>query len=68
MCRMSGDGYQAQRSYSIASAPEDSEQVALTVERIEDVIYWGQLDRLAGRGASAPPAGRSLRWALSSCI
>jgi ferredoxin-NADP reductase len=30
------DGYQAQRSYSIASAPERSEQVDLTVERIED--------------------------------
>src|ERR687888_1507304 len=30
------DGYQTQRSYSIASAPEDSDQVALTVERIED--------------------------------
>jgi ferredoxin-NADP reductase len=29
------DGYQAQRSYSIASAPED-EQLALTVERLED--------------------------------
>jgi ferredoxin-NADP reductase len=29
------DGYQAQRSYSIASAPEDS-QLALTVERIDD--------------------------------
>jgi ferredoxin-NADP reductase len=30
------DGYQAQRSYSIASAPEDPAQVALTVERIAD--------------------------------
>jgi ferredoxin-NADP reductase len=30
-----GDGYQAQRSYSIASAPE-SERVELTVERIDD--------------------------------
>src|SRR5437899_8415826 len=30
------DGYQAERSYSIASAPEGGEQVALTVERIED--------------------------------
>jgi ferredoxin-NADP reductase len=30
------DGYQAQRSYSIASAPEDSDRVALTVERIDD--------------------------------
>jgi len=29
------DGYQAQRSYSIASAPED-EVIALTVERIDD--------------------------------
>jgi ferredoxin-NADP reductase len=29
------DGYQAQRSYSLASAPEDP-HVALTVERIED--------------------------------
>ncbi len=29
------DGYQAQRSYSIASAPEDA-SVALTVERLED--------------------------------
>ena len=28
------DGYQAQRSYSIASAPEDS--LAITVERLED--------------------------------
>src|SRR6185369_16056312 len=30
------DGYQAQRSYSIASAPDDPDQLALTVERIED--------------------------------
>ena len=30
------DGYHAERSYSIASAPEDQGQVALTVERIED--------------------------------
>ena len=29
------DGYQAQRSYSIASAPDDSEQIAITVEQIE---------------------------------
>src|SRR5215212_415725 len=29
------DGYQAQRSYSIASAP-DGERVELTVERLED--------------------------------
>jgi len=29
------DGYQAQRSYSIASAPDDPEQIAITVEQIE---------------------------------
>src|SRR5947199_3700353 len=29
------DGYQAQRSYSLASAPEDEHQL-LTVERLED--------------------------------
>jgi ferredoxin-NADP reductase len=30
------DGYQAQRSYSISSAPGGHERIALTVERIED--------------------------------
>jgi ferredoxin-NADP reductase len=30
------DGYQAQRSYSIASAPEQSALVAITVERLDD--------------------------------
>ena len=29
------DGYQAQRSYSIASAPQD-EHLAITVERLDD--------------------------------
>jgi ferredoxin-NADP reductase len=30
------DGYQAQRSYSIASAPEDQQRLTLTIERIDD--------------------------------
>jgi len=30
------DGYVAERSYSIASAPDDGEHLALTVERIDD--------------------------------
>ncbi len=30
------DGYQAQRSYSIASPPEDTKQIMLTIERLED--------------------------------
>ena len=58
------DGYQAQRSYSIASAPED-EQLVLTVERIEDgevspyltdVLMAG--DRLELRG----PIGGYFAW------
>jgi ferredoxin-NADP reductase len=31
-----GDGYQTQRSYSIASAPDDHERLELTVERLSD--------------------------------
>ena len=30
------DGYTAQRSYSVASAPDGSDQLELTVERLED--------------------------------
>ncbi|TME05577.1 MAG: oxidoreductase [Chloroflexi bacterium] len=30
------DGYQAERSYSIASPPEDGQQIALTVEQLDD--------------------------------
>jgi ferredoxin-NADP reductase len=30
------DGYQASRSYSVASAPDDSNEIELTVERLED--------------------------------
>jgi ferredoxin-NADP reductase len=30
------DGYRAQRSYSVASAPDDSGEIELTVERLED--------------------------------
>src|SRR5918997_5442054 len=30
------DGYQAQRSYSIASPPEDGDRLALVVERLDD--------------------------------
>jgi ferredoxin-NADP reductase len=59
------DGYQAQRSYSIASAPDDPDQVALTVERIEggevspylfDVLAEG--DQLELRG----PIGGYFVW------
>src|SRR2546421_12048741 len=63
------DGYQAQRSYSIASAPEDGEQVALTVERIDDGEVSPYLvdelrggDRLELRG----PIGGYFVWEAST--
>ena len=58
------DGYQAQRSYSIASAPED-QRLALTVERIDDgevsPYLTGELrvgDELELRG----PIGGHFTW------
>jgi ferredoxin-NADP reductase len=61
------DGYQAERSYSIASAPEDP-RLALTVERIDDgevsPYLAGELrvgDRLELRG----PIGGHFTWRVS---
>jgi ferredoxin-NADP reductase len=63
------DGYQAQRSYSIASAPEDSPRVVLTVERIDDGEVSPYLteelrpgDRLEVRG----PIGGYFVWEVGS--
>ena len=55
------DGYEAQRSYSIASAPED-DHLVLTVERLEDGEVSPYLvDVLRpGRRARAPRADRRL--------
>lgn len=62
------DGYQAQRSYSIASAPERTGEIDLTVERIEDgevstymhdVLIPG--DRIEVRG----PIGGYFVWEAS---
>src|SRR2546429_4484193 len=59
------DGYQAQRSYSIASPPEDGDRLVLTVERVQDgevsPYLVGELrpgDRLELRG----PIGGYFRW------
>jgi ferredoxin-NADP reductase len=58
------DGYQAQRSYSIASAPED-ERLAITVDRIEDgevsLYLTGEL--MAGDGLELrSPIGGYFTW------
>ena len=62
------DGYQAQRSYSIASAPED-DRLALTVERLDDGEVSPYLvdelrpgDRLELRG----PIGGYFAWDASA--
>ena len=63
------DGYQAQRSYSIASAPEQSGAIELTIERIadgevspymHDVLVPG--DRVEARG----PIGGYFVWEATS--
>jgi ferredoxin-NADP reductase len=50
------DGYSAQRSYSIASAPDDPAHIELTVERLHDEVQVG--DDLEVRG----PIGRWFVW------
>ncbi len=59
------DGYVAQRSYSVASAPDDSGMIELTVERLEDGEVSGYLhdgvevgDQLEVRG----PLGGWFVW------
>ncbi len=59
------DGYRAQRSYSVASAPDDSGQIELTVERLSDGEVSGFLhdvvlvgDELEVRG----PIGGFFVW------
>jgi ferredoxin-NADP reductase len=61
------DGYQAQRSYSIASAPEDGELV-LTVERLEDGEVSSYLVDELRRGDSLElrgPVGGFFVWEAS---
>jgi ferredoxin-NADP reductase len=62
------DGYQAERSYSIASPPEQAGVVELTVERIEDgevSSYFGEVlspgDQVEMRG----PIGGYFAWEAS---
>ncbi len=52
------DGYQAQRSYSIASAPED-ERLLLTVERLDDGEVSPYLTTSSGRATRSSSGVRS---------
>ena len=52
------DGYQAQRSYSIASAPED-ERLMLTVDRLDDGEVSIYLTDVLMAGTSWSSGGRS---------
>jgi ferredoxin-NADP reductase len=71
------DGYQAQRSYSIASGPEDP-RLELTVERIDDgevspylagVVQAGDEFEVRTSRGGRPTAGRCCWWpaAPGSC-
>jgi ferredoxin-NADP reductase len=62
------DGYQAQRSYSIASSPED-ERVVLTVERLEDgevSPYLVDEVRVGDRFELRGPIGGYFVWEAAS--
>jgi ferredoxin-NADP reductase len=62
------DGYQAQRSYSIASAPENA-QLALTVERIDDgeVSPYLAQELRAGDGLELRgPIGGHFTWSIAN--
>ncbi len=65
---MAEDGYEAQRSYSIASPPESGERITVTVERIDDgevsPFLTGELrvgDKIELRG----PIGGYFVWDVS---
>jgi len=67
------DGYQAQRSYSLASAPEDA-TLALTVERLEDgevspylTDELGPGDELELRGPIGGTSSGAARTAVRCC-
>ena len=68
------DGYQVQRSYSIASAPEDAERVTLTIERLDDGEVSPYLvdelqvgDKLELRGPMGDTWSGRCTWVALSC-
>jgi ferredoxin-NADP reductase len=63
------DGYQAQRSYSIASAPERSGSIELTVEVIEDgevSPYFHEVVREGDQVEVRGPIGGPFTWTVKS--
>ncbi|HEX6628947.1 MAG TPA: ferredoxin reductase [Gemmatimonadaceae bacterium] len=63
------DGYQAQRSYSIGSAPEDA-RVALTIERLEDgevSLYLCDELRVGDQLELRGPIGGHFVWSVEMC-
>jgi ferredoxin-NADP reductase len=61
------DGYQAQRSYSIASAPEDT-RLALTIERLDDgevSPYLTEVLRVGDRLEFRGPIGGYFVWEVT---
>ena len=63
------DGYQAQRSYSIASAPEQSESIEITIELLEDgevSPYFHQVIELGDQIEMRGPSGGPFTWQADS--
>jgi ferredoxin-NADP reductase len=63
------DGYTASRSYSVASAPDESDEFEITVERLEEGEVSGFLHDVAEVGDELEvrgPIGRYFVWAGSS--
>jgi ferredoxin-NADP reductase len=62
------DGYQAERSYSIASPPEEGSRVTLTVERLDDgevSLYLTEELRVGDKLELRGPIGGYFVWAAS---
>lgn len=63
------DGYQAQRSYSIASAPEQAESIEITIELLENgevSPYFHQVIELGDQIEIRGPIGGPFTWQANS--
>lgn len=61
------DGYRAQRSYSIASAPEHSEAIELTIERLDDgevSPFFHEVARVGDAIELRGPLGGHFVWSV----